>query len=225
MNPRAASPVGGDGRRPLGALARFLEEQPRKRAGEVCEMCGVDIADDHPHVVNLESRNLMCTCRACYLLFTNRGAGGGKFRAVPDRYLYAPAFALSAAQWDELQIPVRIAFFFFNSSLDRVVAFYPSPVGATESLLPLGSWQHLADANPLLAQLEPDVEALLVYGQRGGGFDCYIVPIASCYELTGVVKRRWKGFDGGQEAWRDIDAFFAGLREKSREVSGRGGAT
>jgi Family of unknown function (DUF5947) len=188
----------------------------------VCEMCAADIAD-HPHVVNLESRTLMCTCRACYLLFTSRAAGGGKFRAVPDRYLYAPAFELTAAQWDELQIPVRVAFFFFNSSLDRVVAFYPSPAGATESLLPLESWQSLADVNPLLAQLKPDVEALLVYGQRGAGFDCYIVPIAACYELTGVVKRRWKGFDGGQEAWQDIDAFFTGLRKKSREVSGRGG--
>lgn len=222
MTSRDASQGNGADRRPLAALERFLDRQPSKRTGEVCELCAVDIADEHPHVVNLESRKLLCTCRACHLLFTSRGAGGGKFRAVPDRYLYAPELALTAALWDELQIPVRMAFFFRNSSLDRTVAFYPGPAGATESLLPLRSWQRLADANPLLAQLEPDVEALLVYGQRGSGFDCYIVPIAACYAITGIVKRRWKGFDGGQEAWQDIEAFFAGLRRKSREVRGRG---
>jgi Family of unknown function (DUF5947) len=223
MNRRASSPGNGDGR-PLGALRRFLEPAARKRAGEICEMCATDIADEHSHVVNVETRNLMCTCRPCYLLFTSKGAAGGKFRAVPERFLFDRSFQLSSAQWDELQIPVRVAFFFFNSALDRVVAFYPSPAGATESMLSLSAWRDLVDANPVLTQLEPDVEALLVYGRRDAPFECYLVPISACYELTGVVKRRWKGFDGGQEAWRDIDAFFDGLREKSREVRGGGTA-
>src|SRR4029077_19760770 len=149
--------------------------------------------------------NLLCTCRACYLLFTRTGAAQGKYRAVPDRYLHLPAFLLGTAAWDALQIPVRMAFFFSNSSLGRVVAFYPSPAGATESLLPLDSWQALLDRTPVLASLEPDVEALLVHGRRGAdSFDCFVVPIAACYELTGIVRRRWKGFDGGEEAWRDI---------------------
>lgn len=218
MTTRATSPGNGDGR-PLAALQRFLTPQSRKRPGEICEMCASEITDEHPHVVNLEHRNLMCTCRPCYLLFTARGAAGGKFRAVPHRFLFDADFRLSSTQWDELQIPVRVAFFFFNSSLGRVVAFYPSPAGATESMLPLGAWQSLEADNPLLAQMEPDVEALLVYGRRDAPFECYLVPIASCYELTGVVKRRWKGFDGGQEAWRDIDAFFARVREQSRPVA------
>jgi len=34
-------------------------------------MCAEPIADEHQHVVNLESRVLMCTCRGCYLLFTD----------------------------------------------------------------------------------------------------------------------------------------------------------
>ena len=65
------------------------------------------------------------------------GAGGKRFRAVPDRYVALRSFALSPGQWEELQIPVSMAFFFKNSVEDRVVAFYPSPAGATESLLPL----------------------------------------------------------------------------------------
>ena len=42
--------------------------------GERCEMCAEPIGDEHPHVVDLDSRALLCTCRACYLLFTDRAA-------------------------------------------------------------------------------------------------------------------------------------------------------
>ena len=51
----------------------------------------------------------------------------------------------------------------FTSSADgRTAAFYPSPVGATESLLPADTWVEVMAANPLFASLEPDVEALLL---------------------------------------------------------------
>ena len=39
-----------------------------------------------------------------------------------------------------------MAFFFFNSSLGRMAAFYPSPAGATESLLPLATWEEILEA-------------------------------------------------------------------------------
>jgi len=203
----------------VDVLRRVLDGQRRTVPGERCDMCATPIPGEHAHVVNVESRNLLCTCRACYLLFTSEGAAQGKFRAVPDRYLYAPSFAFGDAQWDALEIPVRIAFFFLNSSLGRVVAFYPSPAGATESQLPLEAWQEVVQANPVLETLAPDLEALLVYGRRDrSGFDCFLVPIDACYELTGVVRQRWRGFDGGAEAWQEIEAFFTRLREKSREV-------
>jgi hypothetical protein len=204
----------------IGALRRFAGEAPRPIAGERCEMCAEPIAAEHAHVVNVEARTLLCACRACYLLFTHAGAAQGRFRAVPDRCLRLVGFRLSDARWDELQIPVRMAFLFHNSALGRVVAFYPSPAGATESLLPLDAWRELVEANPVLETVEADVEALLVRGPRSGGadgFECFVVPIDACYELTGVVRRRWRGFDGGEEAWRDIDAFFARLRERSRD--------
>jgi hypothetical protein len=215
----AATKAGG---RPLAVLERLLKPERQRRPGEACEMCAAPIADDHPHLVHVENRNLLCACRACYLLFTNAGAGGGKYRVVPDRYRYDPSCRLTDAQWEALQIPVRVAFFFFNSVLGRIAALYPSPAGATESLLPLAAWREVVEANPQLAGLEADVEALLVYGRRGAAFECFIVPISACYELTGIVKQRWKGFDGGEEAWRAIDAFFAGLRAKSETVDGRG---
>ena len=208
--PRAPSSAGG----PASAQ---VPGTPEQGAGERCELCTTPVGEPHGHVVQLDSRRLLCTCRACYLLFTHEGAAGGRYRAVPDRYLYDPAFALSEAQWDAVQIPVRTAFFFRNSSLGRWVAFYPSPAGATESLLPLETWEEVLAANPRMAEAAPDVEALLVH--RGPErFECWLVPIDACYELVGRVRLHWKGFDGGQEVWEQIEAFFAGLRERSRTL-------
>ncbi len=205
--------------RPLAGLQRFLERPPapKPRPGERCEMCGEPIAAEHSHVVNVQSRSLMCTCRPCYLLFTQQGAAQGRYKSVPNRYLYDPSFALSNAQWDEIQIPVKMAFFFVNSELGRFGAFYPSPAGATESLLPLDTWETIMIANPRFAAVEPDVEALLL-NRNGEAFECFLAPIAVCYELVGRVKLHWKGFSGGEEVWREIDTFFADLRQKSRLV-------
>ena len=175
-------------------------------------MCTTDLADEHAHVVDLDNRSLMCACRPCYLLFSQGGAGGIRFRAVPDRYLALPGFALSPGQWEELQIPVSMAFFFHNSQEDRVVAFYPSPAGATESLLPLDAWDRLAAANPELADIDSDVEALLVRAPADG----YLVPIDACYELVGQMRRLWQGFDGGTEARVELNAFFARVKARAR---------
>jgi len=182
-------------------------------------MCGARIEHEHSHVVNLEGRNLLCTCRACYLLFTHDGAAGGKYRAVPDRYLHDSDFRLTQAQWDTIQIPVSMAFIFFNSALERYAAFYPSPGGATESLLDLAAWDQVLAANPQLAGVAPDVEALLIR-KLDERFECFLAPIDACYELVGIVRLHWKGFDGGEEVWREIDAFFARLRDRSRIVAG-----
>jgi hypothetical protein len=197
----------------LGSLRRFFASRPAPRAGEACEMCRAPLAEEHPHVVNVETRVVLCACRACYLLFTHQGAAGGKYRAVPESYAYAPEVRPTDAQWDTLQIPVGTAFFFVNSVLGRTVAFYPSPAGATESQLPLETWEELVRAHPRLAAIAPDVEALLV--SRGpDGFECFLVPITSCYELVAVIRRNWKGFDGGEGARREIGDFFARLRER-----------
>jgi hypothetical protein len=204
-------------------LQRFLRAQPKPPTGERCELCGAEIPERHSHVVNVEKRGLLCACRPCYLLFNPTGAAGGHYKAVPERYLYLPGIILNEAQWDELQIPVGIAFFFFNSSLGRMLIFYPSPAGATESLLPLETWGEWVRRNATLASLAADVEALLVHHvKHSGHFNSFIVPIDACYELVGRIRRRWKGFDGGDEAWRDINDFFAALHERSEEVKGAG---
>ena len=204
---------------PLAVLQRIRETRPRQvpRAGERCEMCADPISDEHGHVVDLEARNLMCACRGCYLLFTSDGAGGSHFRAVPDRCLAFADFKLSPSQWDSLQIPVSLAFFFLNSSLDRLAAFYPGPAGATESELPLDTWAEVVEANPALSTLVPDVEAILVRAESNrSGADCFLVPIDSCYELVGQLRLLWRGFDGGREANDAIGAFFDRVRSRAR---------
>jgi hypothetical protein len=208
---------------PLAVLQRIRQSRPRQemapRAGERCEVCAEPVPEDHGHLVDVQARNLLCACRGCYLLFMSEGAGGTHFRAVPDRYLAFPDFQLSPARWDSLQIPVGVAFFFLNSSLDRLAAFYPGPAGATESELPLDAWAEVVAAEPELKALRPDVEAFLVRSdQRGAGrpAECFVVPIDACYELVGHLRQLWQGFDGGREARQAMDAFFDRVRARAR---------
>jgi hypothetical protein len=179
--------------------------------------------------VHVVERSLKCACRPCALLFRDRpgeasaGAFSG-FRTIPERYLRDPDFVLTDQQWDALQIPVGMAFFLRSGSAESsVLACYPSPAGATESELDLAAWSHGVGAGRLAALLEPDVEALLV--RRGAGEEaaaetrCVLVPVDACYRLVGLVRRHWRGFDGGAEAWAHIDAFFDAITARSREVT------
>jgi hypothetical protein len=183
-------------------------------------MCAEEIGEQHQHVVDVVGRGLLCTCRPCYLLFPASGVEL-RYRAVPDRYLSFPEFELNAGQWDELEIPVGLVFFFANSALGRTVAFYPGPAGATESELPLGAWERIVAANPALGQLVPDVEALLVRlpDRAHAEAASYLLPIDRCYELVGALRTAWRGFDGGQEARALLEAFFADLARRSTPAS------
>ena len=185
-------------------------------------MCRVPISTEHQHVVDVSNRSLMCTCRPCYLLFTAAGAEL-RYRAVPDRYLSFPDFSLGLGQWDQLEIPVGLAFFFYNSAQQRTVAFYPGPAGATESELPLETWQEVQRENPELARMSPDVEALLVRTPRhGADVACFLVPIDACYELVGQLRSVWRGFDGGSDARDVLDAFFDRIESRARPVARAG---
>jgi hypothetical protein len=188
-------------------------------AGERCEMCSEQISEEHQHVVNIEGRQLMCVCRSCYLLFTDVDAAL-RYRAVPDRYLAFPEFALSRREWELLQIPVGLAFFFRNSALDRTLAFYPGPAGATESELDLGMWDDIRAADPRIDMLADDTEALIQrVPEDSGSIECHLVPIDACYELVGRLRLLWRGFDGGQQAHEFVDDFFGAIANRSKVVA------
>jgi hypothetical protein len=185
-----------------------------QQLGERCELCGESLPAEHRHVVDVEARSLLCACRACVLLLDRDGAGGGHFRLVPQRRVRLDEFALDDAAWDALSIPVALAFFFHATPAGRVVAFYPGPMGATESALPLDAWSDLVAANPVLESLEADVEALLVQ-RTDGAREHWVVPIDDCYRLVALIRTRWRGLTGGREV-RDATArFFGDLREEA----------
>ena len=183
-------------------------------AGERCELCGEPLPEQHRHIVDVQARALLCACRACVLLLDRDGAGGGHFRLVPERRRRLEDFRLDDAAWDALAIPVGLAFFFHATPAGRVVAFYPGPMGATESALPLDAWGELAAANPALAGLEPDVEALLV-NRALGAREYWIVPIDDCYRLVALIRTNWRGLNGGAEVREATTRFFDHLREEA----------
>ena len=198
-----------------GAPVRERAPGPEPAAVEQCDMCTAPVPPGHRHIVDLSDRRLMCACRACALLFDSKAAGGGHLRLVPTRRRRLDDFVLDGGQWDRLRIPVDMAFFFASTPAERVLAFYPSPAGPTESLLELEAWAELEAANPVLATMEPDVEALLVSRARDMD-EHWLVPIDDCYELVGLIQSRWRGFGGGEEVWEAIHHFFDDLPNRER---------
>jgi hypothetical protein len=194
------------------AFAALRQIMPERAPAERCDLCAIPIEPEHQHLVDPENRQIVCSCRACALLFENQGAR--KYKLVPIRVQLLKSFQMTDEQWDNLLIPVGMAFFFNSIPSERVVALYPSPAGATESLLPLESWQDLEKDNAELAAMEPDVEALLV-NRIGQARDYFIAPIDECYKLVGLLRAGWKGLSGGTDVWKAINEFFADLKARA----------
>jgi hypothetical protein len=200
----------------FAALRRFVRE---RAPVERCELCGAELSADHQHLIEPSSRKLVCACDPCAILFSNQE---GKYRRVPRRIRFLRDFRLTDAQWESLMIPINMAFFFHSAPAGRVVALYPSPAGATESLLTFESWDEIVRENPILKEMEPDVEALLVNrvaSARGqAAAEYYLAPIDECYKLVGLIRARWRGLSGGAEVWEEIGRFFVELKRRAGAI-------
>jgi Family of unknown function (DUF5947) len=177
---------------------------------EQCELCSIRLASVHRHLLEMATRRIVCACDPCALRFEN--VLEGKFKLIPRDARPLPDFQMSAAEWEALSLPINLAFFFYDSPNEKMAAYYPSPAGATESLLPLTAWEALVEANPILRQLRPDVETLLL-NRVNEKREYFIAPIDVCFELVGLIRIHWRGFSGGEEVWREIDGFFSRLQE------------
>ncbi|RAY15709.1 hypothetical protein DPM19_07965 [Actinomadura craniellae] len=195
----------------LGRLSR----RPPEPEPERCELCAEPLPDRHRHLLESRSRELRCACRACTVLFDRREAGGGSYRLVPDRCRYLPGLEIDDA-WRALGVPVGLAFVFHDSAEDRPVARYPGPAGATAAAVPAAAWESIRAAHPVLREMAPDVEALLVNRVRDAR-EQWLAPIDDCYALAGLVRAR-RGPAGGGETWRAVEEFLADLRERSVTV-------
>jgi hypothetical protein len=207
----------------FGALRQFTRARRSPAEPlEHCELCSAGLAREHPHLVELATRTILCACDPCALLFDNTPTG--KYKRVSRRALRLADFEMDDSQWDALLIPINMAFFFRSSPENRVVALYPSPAGAVESLLPMPAWQEIEQSHDSLLRLKPDIEALLVnrVGHAHGltQAEYYIAPIDDCYRLVGVIRMHWKGLSGGAEVWTEIGRFFSELRAKAELVNG-----
>src|ERR671916_709547 len=208
----------------FSSLRRFAQEEAEKAPKaaaeapqEHCDLCSEPIPPEHRHLLEVSTREMMCACRPCSILFDSEAASEGKYRLMPDRRLFLEDFEMSDVQWESLRVPVDMAFFFYSTPAERVVAFYPSPMGPTESLLKLNTWEELEASNPVLKEMERDVEALLVNRVRGAR-EHFLIPIDECYSLVGLIRMRWRGLSGGREVWEEIGRFFEELRERSKTV-------
>jgi Family of unknown function (DUF5947) len=201
----------------LPGLRDFIRE---RAPAERCELCSAELSPHphHEHLFEPSSREIHCSCTACAILFP--ADADKRYRRVPRRLWYLEEFAMTDMQWESLAIPVNMAFLQTTSPEGGVRAFYPSPAGATESMLTLAGWAEMVADNPRLDDMLPDVEALLV-NRVSGAHDCYLAPIDKCYELVGLIRISWRGLSGGQEMWDRIETFFTDLRaaatDKSRE--------
>jgi hypothetical protein len=181
----------------------------REGESDQCELCSSPLGERHDHLVDPKSRELRCACVACASLFGFRN--DGRWKRVRHRADRLEAFHLEDDSWSALGIPIELAFFYRSSRDQRVVAMYPSPAGATESLLSLDAWTRVENDNPVLRDLEEDVEALLVRRGRTG-HEHYRVSIDACYALVGRIRKHWRGFGGGADVWGQIGSFFDELR-------------
>jgi hypothetical protein len=190
-----------------GLRGLIRERVPAER----CELCSAELSPHphHEHLLEPAARQIHCSCTPCAILFP--ADADKRYRRVPRRLWYLQDFSMTDMRWESLAIPVNMAFLHPSTTAERVQAYYPSPAGATQSMLTLEGWDELVADNPLLGRLEPDVEALLI-NRVGGARDHYIAPIDRCYELVGLIRISWRGLSGGQEVWDRIATFFSELR-------------
>jgi hypothetical protein len=197
-----------------GPTARTTSDSPASTATEFCDLCGVDLDEDHRHLLALVERRIVCSCEACWAM----RAGEGDYRPVGNRTLWLPDLDIPDDLWAAFQIPIGLAFFMHSTVTSCVVAMYPSPAGATESELHFESWNRMCELNPVLGELEPDIEGLIV--NRLSDPPVYtIAPIDRCYALTGAIKATWEGISGGTGVDHAVTRFFDELRAKAGVVS------
>lgn len=211
------SGVGG-----LAALRRF--SRPPSGAAEKCEGCWAPLASAHEHRLHLgatsSDRKLECVCPAC----AAADVAGAPWKRVPNRCVRAQGLDAADVEWDALGVPIRLAFFVVAEGDPQPLAFFPSPAGPIELQPDLATFGRMREKSVAVQRMRPDVEALLVHHARpaddGGPSpgEQYVVSVDVCYRLVGIVRAHWRGFGGGAEVWRRIEALFVALGREATDA-------
>ncbi len=167
----------------MEALRRFVK---RRQAGQYCEIVqpGVGGRARAPGRTRGSSPDVLLR-RVCGAV-PDHGKGRSTRRDAAG-FVEAVLFELKLddAQWSSLDVPVELVFFCHVTTAGRVVAQYPSPAGAMESLLNLDGWRGRRGGTiPSSTSLQPDVEAALLVNRTRQAQDYYAaMPIDQCYRL------------------------------------------
>lgn len=238
--PDAASIVVDGSALGAGAALIPVEKLVRKRRvaasdAERCDLCGVALEPHHDHLLDPARREITCACTPCAILFEPRGLAFGPARRVRVRHRVERlgGFRMTEAAWRELGIPIGLAYVCREGTRDAgsgaagtsagagtsdagtaAMAFYPSVAGVVATPIGQAAWDALAAENPVLAELAPDVEALLV-NRMNGASEHYRVSIDECFRLAGVVRRSATHLAPGPEISPEIERFFAALQQAS----------
>ena len=193
----------------VSGLRGLAQPNPPTQAGpeERCDLCNTTVQADHRHMLKLYERQIVCVCESCWAL----RSGDADFRLVGSRTLWLEGFELPEELWAQFRIPIGLAFFMHSTVTNCIVAMYPSPAGATESELHFETWSRLVEMNPVLRELEPDAEGLIV-NRTSDPPQFAIAPIDRCYMLVGLIKASWQGISGGVGVEQAIARFFDELR-------------
>jgi hypothetical protein len=174
---------------------------------DVCEVCAMDLPPSHDHRLHVETKQLLCVCDVCG---TAPNPGATPWRAVRRRVVSLGG-TVGEADWLRFNLPVDLAYFVVSSSQNHPVAYFPSALGAVESVVDDAAWTALRARSSAVEAMQPDVEALLVHRTPSGARRSYLVSIDVCYRLVGKLRKDWRGFGGGPDTWVDMAGFLEDL--------------
>ena len=158
-------------------------------------------------------RRILCACATCWA----QRSGDPNLRPTGSRVVWLEDFSLPDELWARLEVPIGLSFFMYSSSVEAMVAMYPSPAGATESELKLDGL-----GGPARRSIRSSSRSSPT-PRRSSSTGCpdqpsyVIAPIDECYAPRRRVKVNWEGISGGDAIERAVPTFFERLRQRSGE--------
>jgi hypothetical protein len=158
------------------------------RPVEECELCARTISAEHEHVLEADARRVFCACQSCAKVFAEeQPRRGARYLRVERRATRLSELELGDVAWADMGIPAGLAFFTVRSRTAEVVATFPGRAGLIEAFVPSKAWTELERRFPVVREIRPEVEALLVR-RTLRHHDYFHVSVDHCYELAGLLR-------------------------------------
>ena len=126
---------------------------------ERCDLCGTSLPSDHRHMLQTEERRILCVCEPCRAMRAHEPG----LRPTGSRSLYLDGFAARRRPVGEVPDPDRAGVLLPQRRRRARRGAVPEPGGRHGvRALPRGVATSWSLANPVIATLESDVEALVV---------------------------------------------------------------